>query len=75
MTTTTTTTTATVATAASYLGGIWTSHTWYVYRDAATAARYRACRSELADLGRALLADEPDAYSAWCARTEARPVR
>ena len=39
-----------------------------------TGLRYRVSREDVEDLGRRLLAEEPDAYSNWCSDTFAEEV-
>jgi hypothetical protein len=42
----------------------------YIYRADETGLDYTASESDVADLGRRLLAGEEDAYSRWCAETD-----
>lgn len=45
------------------------ARTEWVYFDDATRRHYVADSDDLRDLGARLRADEPDAYSCWCADT------
>ena len=44
------------------------------YYASETGLRYRVSRADVEDLGRRLLAEEPDAYSLWCSETFAEEV-
>ena len=44
------------------------------YYASETGLRYRVSREDVEDLGRRLLAEEPDAYSLWCSETSAEEV-